>query len=325
MNVVGVDAMHVCFDIRKVDLKPFEKPAVTLGTFDGVHLGHRTIITRLVDKAKERGTKGVVVTYEPHPQQVVSPEDAPEVLSTLEEKFDLLERLKVEEAVVINFDRQLRECSPREFLEEILLAKLDPGYLVVGDDHAFGKGRAGRTDFLQEAASEYGFDLEVVSALNADGVRISSTRIRKELKHGEFARAKSWLEHAYPVFGTTVQGKGRGRKLGYPTLNLQVPPGKLLPKDGVYGVIAELEGSSYYGMMYIGPRVTFNEDARAVEVHLFDLQKVPSSQQVKVWMEGWIRAPEKFVDSDRLRDQLKSDENVVRQMFETNCFSSTKR
>jgi riboflavin kinase/FMN adenylyltransferase len=317
--------VHVCLDIRKVDLRPFEKPAVTLGTFDGVHLGHRTIIARLVDKAQKHGTKAVVVTYEPHPQRVVSPRDAPEILTTLEEKLELLQSLGVQETVVINFDRQLRERSPQEFLGELLLARLDPGYLVVGDDHAFGKGRAGRIDFLREAASKYGFDLEVVSALCVDGARISSTRIRKELQAGEFARARSWLGHAYPVFGTTVPGKGRGKKLGYPTLNLQLPAGKLLPKDGVYGVTARLEEESYRGMMYIGPSVTFDEHKRAVEVHLFDLQEAPSSGQVKVWMEGWIRSPQKFADADRLKDQLQSDEEIVRRMFETNCFSGMQK
>ncbi len=325
MNAIWTGNMHVCFDIRKVDLRPFEKPVVTLGTFDGVHLGHRTIISRLLDKAQKRETKAVVVTYEPHPQRVVSPQDAPEILTTLEEKLELLRSLGVQETVVINFDRQLRERSPQEFLGELLLARLDPGYLVVGDDHAFGKARAGRIDFLREAASQYGFDLEVVSALCVDGTRISSTRIRRELREGEFANARSWLGHPYPIFGTTVRGKGRGKKLGYPTLNLKLAEGKLLPKDGVYGVSAQLEGEPYRGMMYIGPNVTFDEHERAVEVHLFDLQGIPSSGQVKVWMEGWVRAPRKFANANGLMDQLKSDEETVRRMFETNCFSGMQK
>jgi riboflavin kinase/FMN adenylyltransferase len=317
--------MHVCFDIRKVDLRPFRKPAVTLGTFDGVHLGHRAIITRLLDKARKHGTKAVVVTYEPHPQRVVSPRDAPEILSTLEEKLELLHLLAVEETVVINFDRQLQTLSPREFLEETLLARLDPGFLVVGDDHAFGKGRAGRIDFLKEAAPRYGFDLEVVPALCVDGARISSTGIRKELKAGEFTQARSWLGHAYPLFGSPLQGKGRGKKLGYPTLNLKVPAGKLLPKDGVYGVTAQLGEEYCRGMMYIGSNLTFDEHERGVEVHLFDLEEPPSSGQVRVWMEGWIRAPEKFADAQGLKGQLKSDEQTVRRMFETNCFSCMQK
>jgi riboflavin kinase/FMN adenylyltransferase len=317
--------MHVCFDIRKVGIRPYRKPVVTLGTFDGVHLGHRTIITNLMEKAEERKRKGVVVTYEPHPQSVVSPEDAPKVLTLLEEKLELLERLGVEETVVINFDRQLRECSAEEFLEEILLGSLDPGYLVVGDDHAFGKGRCGRIDLLKEAAQTHGFDLEVVPALISDGDRISSTRIRKELKEGEFANAKGWLGHAYPLSGKVVEGQKRGRELDYPTLNLQVHPEKLLPQDGVYAVTGRLNGRTRYGMIYIGPRHTFQDDVRTVEVHLFDLNKDPGLSEVEVWMERWVRAPRKFVGPEQLKRQLRFDEKRVREMFGMDCPDSIKK
>ncbi len=308
--------MHVCFDIRKVDFKAFRKPTVTLGTFDGVHLGHQAIITRLVDKATERGSKSVVVTYEPHPQRVVSPDDAPGVLTILEEKLGLLEELGVEETVVMNFDRRLRECSARKFVEEILLNRLDLGYLVVGDDHAFGKGRVGRTDLLLETASKHGFGLEVVPALYTDGTRISSTRVRRELKQGDFGRARSLLGHGYPVSGKIVEGEGKGRELQYPTLNLEVAPVKLLPQDGVYSVTTRLGGTQYHGMMYIGPRLTFDEhDARTIEVHLFGLEGAPGLSEAKVWLQEWVRAPRKFSTPGQLKDQLRSDEKRIRGMF----------
>ncbi len=317
--------MHVCFDIRKVGIRPFEKPVVTLGTFDGVHLGHQAIITRLMEKAGKRKRKGVVVTYEPHPQSVVSPEDAPNVLTILEEKLELMERLGVEETVVINFDRQLSECSAQEFLEEILLGSLDPGYLVVGDDHAFGKGRCGRIDLLKEAAARHRFDLEVVSALVSDGARISSTRIRKELKEGKFSSAKSWLGHAYPLSGKIVEGLRKGRELDYPTLNLQVPPEKLLPQDGVYGITTRLDERPYCGMMYIGPRHTFDDDVRTVEVHLLGLERDPELSEVEVWMEHWVRAPKKFAGWEQLKRQLRLDEIKVREMFGMDCPDSIKK
>lgn len=310
--------MHVCFDIRKVELRAFEKPVVTLGTFDGVHLGHQAIINILLERAQKRKTKGVLVTYEPHPQSVVSPADAPGILTTLEEKLVLLEKLGVEETLVMNFDRQLREFSAQEFMEKILLEKLDVGHLVVGDDHAFGKGRTGRIQLLKDAASRYKFDLEVVVSSCIDGARISSTRIRKELREGDFTKAKSLLGHGYPISGNIVPGKGRGRELDYPTLNLEVADEKLLPKDGVYSVTAQLEGKSYTGMMYIGPKLTFGEHDRSIEVHLFDLEAPPGESEMRVYAEDWVRAPRTFADPQELKDQLKSDEKKIKDMFEVN-------
>jgi len=265
--------MHVCFDIRKVDFQAFEKPVVTLGSFDGVHLGHQAIIKRLSEKSKEKKRMGVVVTYEPHPQTVVAPHDAPGILTTLEEKLKLLEEFGVEETVVMNFDEQLREYSAEEFVEKILISKLNVGDLVVGDDHAFGKNRAGKIDLLREAALKYNFNLEVVPARYVNGTRISSTRIRKELKSGDYTEAKRLLGHSYPISGTVVRGKGRGQGLNYPTLNLKIPSRKLLPQDGVYSARVQLEAKSYVGMLYIGPKPTFDDNTRSVEVHLFGLEK----------------------------------------------------
>lgn len=307
--------MHVCFDIRKVDFQAFEKPVVTLGSFDGVHLGHQAIIRRLIEKSKEKKRAGVVVTYQPHPQSVVAPDDAPSLLTTLEEKLALLEKLGVEEMVVMNFDEQLREYSAEEFVEKILVSKLNVGDLVVGYDHAFGKNRAGKIDLLKEAALKYHFDLEVVSALRVNGVRVSSSRIRKELEAGEFAKAKSLLGHSYPLSGTLVRGKGRGKSLGYPTLNLEIPARKLLPQDGVYSAGVQLEGKRYVGMMYVGPKPTFGENTRSVEVHVFGLQKDVCHLRLELFVESWVREPKKFAHPEHLKDQLKSDEKRIKEMF----------
>lgn len=307
--------MHVCFDIRTVDFQAFEKPVVTLGTFDGVHLGHQAIVKRLIEKAEEKKGVGVVVTYEPHPQSVVAPHDTPGLLTTLEEKLTLLEELGVEETVIMNFDEQLREYSAEEFVEKILVSKLNVGDLVVGDDHAFGKNRAGKINLLKETALKYNFDLEVVSALHVDGIRVSSTRIRKELKAGEFAKAKGLLGHSYPISGTVVRGKGRGKRLDYPTLNLQIPSRKLLPKDGVYSVRVQLEGKRYVGMMYVGPKPTFDDYTRSVEVHLFGLEGSVSTLKVELIVESWVREPKKFADPEHLKDQLKSDEKRIKEIF----------
>ncbi len=288
---------------------------VTLGSFDGVHLGHQAIIKRIIEKSKGKKRMGVVVTYEPHPQSVVAPHDAPNLLTLLDEKLALLEKLGVEETVVMNFDEQLREYSAEEFVEKILVRKLNIGDLVVGDDHAFGKNRAGKIELLRKAALGYNFDLEVVSALHVDGTRISSTRIRKELEAGEFAKAKSLLGHSYSVSGTVTRGKGRGKRLDYPTLNLQIPSRKLLPKDGVYSVRVQLEGKRCVGMMYVGPKPTFDDYTRSVEVHVFGLEGSVSDLKVKLFVEDWVREPKKFANSEHLKDQLKSDEKRIKEMF----------
>lgn len=307
--------MHVCFDIRKVDFQAFDRPVITLGSFDGVHLGHQAIIKRLIEKSKEKEKKGMVVTYEPHPQSVVSPHDAPSLLTTLEEKLELLENLGVEETVVMNFDEQLRSYSADEFVERILIGKLGIAELVVGDDHAFGKDRAGRIDLLKQSAIKHCFDLEVMSALYVDGVRVSSTRIRKELEAGKFTKAKNLLGHSYPLSGTVIRGEGRGQILDYPTLNLQIPGIKLLPPDGVYSVRVQLERKKYVGMMYIGPKPTFNDYTRSVEVHVFRLEGDVRGLKVKLLVENWVREPKRFIDLDHLKDQLRSDEKKIKKML----------
>ena len=310
--------MHVCFDIRKVDFQAFDRPVVTLGSFDGVHLGHQAIIRRLKGKSDQEKKSGVVVTYEPHPQSVVAPDDAPGILTTLEEKLRLLEGLGVEETVVMSFDEELRDYSADEFVERILVDKLNIGSLVVGEDHAFGRDRAGRIDLLKRTGTLYGFDVEVVSATRVDGTRVSSTRIRKEVASGEFSKATEMLGHPYPLSGTVVKGKGRGRHLGYPTLNLEIPQSKLLPRDGVYGARVNLENKEYPGMMYVGPKPTFREETRSVEVHVLGREIEVGDAKVELSVERWIREPRRFPDPEHLRDQLKSDEKKIKEILRTN-------
>jgi riboflavin kinase/FMN adenylyltransferase len=317
--------MHVCFDIRKIDYQAFDKPVVTLGSFDGVHLGHQAIIRRLTEKSREKEKLGMVVTFEPHPQSVVASKDAPRLLTTLEEKLELLEGLGVDETVVMNFDQKLKDCSAGTFVEEILVEKLNVGELVVGDDHAFGKDRAGRIDLLKGEALKHDFGLEVVPALETGGKRISSTRIRRELEAGEFSTAKSMLGHSYPIFGSVIRGEGRGRTLDYPTLNLEVSPRKLLPRDGVYSTRIEVEETYYQGMLYLGPLLTFGEQTHRVEVHVFGFKGQQNERKIKLWMEDWVREPRKFEDVDRLKKQLISDEKTVKEMLKTDRSKSIKR
>ncbi|HEX7401096.1 MAG TPA: bifunctional riboflavin kinase/FAD synthetase [candidate division Zixibacteria bacterium] len=304
-------------DIRKIEYRPFDKPTVTLGSFDGLHRGHQAILKRMIEKSKERRRTGVVVTYEPHPQSVVAPGDAPLLLTTLEEKVKLLEKLGVEETVVMNFDQDLKNSSPEDFIKDILVDKLNVGELVVGNDHAFGRNRSGGIGLLKQAGLQYDFDLEVVPALFLNEVRISSSHIRKMMKSGEFIEVIAMLGHPYPLTGQVIPGKGRGKSLDYPTINLKIEPRKLLPADGVYSARVQLEDKSYVGMLYIGPRPTFGEEDRSVEIHVFDLERDVIGSKAEAWVENWVREPKSFSDARQLKEQIKSDEKVIKHMLQS--------
>jgi riboflavin kinase/FMN adenylyltransferase len=313
--------MHVFLDIRKIDAQAFDRPVVSLGTFDGVHLGHQAIIKRLLERSKEKNKMGLLVTYEPHPQSVVAPESAPEVLTTLEEKLYLLEKLGVRGTLVINFDKKVSQLGAEEFLEEILIKKLNVGEIIVGHDHAFGKNRVGRIELLAEASKKYNFQLEVIPAVYVENFppagpeRISSTKIRKELKAGDFNKGIKMLGHSYPIWGKATKGKGRGKALDYPTINLNTPPGKLLPKDGVYSTKMEIKEKDHLGMLYVGAKPTFGDSSRSVEVHLFDMDQDIIDSEVHLFVKSWIREPQKFDTPALLKDQLRTDEKKIKEIF----------
>ncbi len=307
--------MEVYFGIKEIDSSVLREPVVTLGTFDGVHLGHRAIIERLVKKAREKGKKSLLVTYEPHPQSVVAPESAPKILTTLEEKLFFLKELDVDVTVVVKFDKELAQYEARPFVEEILMRKLSVGHLIIGYDHAFGKNRSGRVDFLKEAQKSHGFGLEIVSPVRNDHLPIKSSRIREELKNGEFHKVIKMLGHSFPIWGTRIQGQGLGVSMGYPTINLEVSPRKLLPSDGVYAATAVIQGEAWPGMMYKGKRPTFEGKSPSLEIHLFDFDASLKTESICLFAEKWIRGDLKFDSPDELKRQIRKDEKVMRDYF----------
>jgi riboflavin kinase/FMN adenylyltransferase len=307
--------MNVCFDLRKVDYFPFDKPVVTVGTFDGVHRGHQRIIKKLVGKAKRKRKKSVLVTFEPHPQSVVAPKSAPKILTTLEEKLFLLEKLGIDETIVLNFDEELSCYSAEKFIQEILIDKLNVGDLVIGYDHAFGKDRKGRKELLKKATQEYGFGLEIVPPVKNDGVPIKSTLIRKDLLGGDFGKAIHMLGHSYLIYGDKIAGSGLGKKLGYPTINLAVCEKKLLPQDGVYVTLVQMENKSYSGMFYSGKSSIFPNKARSLEVNVFDYRPKKDVKQVGLFLLDRIRSNETFENVDALKEQLRKDEKKAKKLF----------
>lgn len=307
--------MNVCFDLRKVDYFPFDKPVVTVGTFDGVHRGHQRIIKKLVGKAKRKRKKSVLVTFEPHPQSVVAPKSAPKILTTLEEKLFLLEKLGIDETLVLNFDKELSCYSAEQFIQEILIDKLNVGDLVIGYDHAFGKDRKGRTELLEKATQKYGLGLEIVPPVKNVGIPIKSTLIRKDLLGGDFEKAIHMLGHSYLIYGDKISGSGLGKKLGYPTINLAVCEKKLLPQDGVYATLVQIENKSYSGMFYSGKSSTFPNKARSLEVNVFDYRPKKDVKKVGLFLLDRIRSNEKFKNIDALKEQLRNDEKRAKKLF----------
>jgi len=309
--------MKIFYDLA--ELEAWEKPIVSLGTFDGIHLGHQAILKKLAKEKKERKRNTLLVTYEPHPQRVVSPENSPLILSTLKEKLNLLQTFpegkELSGVLVIEFTKKFSLLSAEDYIEEILIKRLKVGELIVGENHAFGSNRSGGIELLKKASLKFGFELQVAPSVLWDKMRISSSRIRKEMLSGNFEQACLMLGHSYLIAGKPIKGKGVGMEIGYPTINLEVPERKLLPKKGVYGVEVEIKDEKFYGMMYIGRKLTLDERKLSLEVNLFDYQGDEIPAMLMIYLQKWIRGERKFDSLKELRNQLTEDENKIRQLL----------
>jgi riboflavin kinase/FMN adenylyltransferase len=307
--------MKVIYGLSELEHHGMPNSAVTMGTFDGVHLGHRRIISTLLEVSRQRGLHPALVTFNPHPQIVLGKRGPIEILTTLEEKIDLLSATGILTVVVLDFNRQLASYPPEEFVREILLEKIKMKALVIGYDHAFGKDRAGDKELLEKMSQEIGFHFTVVPEFRANGLNVKSTVIRNQLKSGEYELARKALGYSYMISGKIIKGHGIGKSLGYPTVNLAVPSGKLLPKEGVYSAIARFDSLHFPGMAYIGPRLTFDDSALTVEVNLFDFKGNVESDHAVLELRDYIRSPEKFGSKEELVEKMKNDENEIRRRF----------
>lgn len=315
--------MNVHYDIFETGLVRYKKPVVTLGTFDGVHLGHRGLIEKVLKEAKSRSTRAVVLTFDPHPRTVISPNEAPKLLTTLVEKLKRFEEMGVEEVAVLRFDLNLSELDAVSFVRQILIKKLDLGKLIIGYNHCFGKDRSGGIALLKKLSKELAFEVEVFGPVHHRGEPISSSRIRQAISAGEFDEALEMLGQGYLVSAERVAGKGRGRNLGFPTLNVLTAANKLLPPEGVYASRVEVGRRCLGGMTYIGTRPTFGESQRFLEVHLFDYEAAvqaagseKNSQHLHIYTEKYIRPSKKFASPEELIKQLKKDEKNIRELLE---------
>jgi len=305
--------MKVISGLSELEISGLRKSAVTLGTFDGVHIGHRKIISTLLEISRTGKLNSVLVTFHPHPQIVLGKRGPTELLTTLEEKLELLSTTGVETVVVLDFNRQLASYPPESFVREILLKKIDMRALIIGYDHAFGKDRTGNKDLLGKMAKSDGFDFTVVPEFRINNQNVKSTIIRELLKSGEFDLARRALGYDYFLSGKIIKGHGIGKTLGFPTINLAIPPGKLLPKEGVYSGMARFDHKQYPGMIYIGSRLTFNDTTLSVEMNMFDFSGKVDSDHASLELTDYIRPPEKFQTKEDLIARMKNDEIDIRR------------
>jgi len=307
------DKMQVVRDLDTLKESPC-RTVVTIGNFDGVHLGHREIFRRVVDKAHELKGTAAVVTFEPHPLRFLVPDKAPLRLNTPAEKVRLLAASCIDLLVVLNFTRQLAEMPAEDFVREILVGKLGVKHLIVGYDYAFGRNRQGNTDFLATQAELYNFTLEVLAPIRAEQQAHSSTVIRLALQEGRVADAIKTLGRNFTLDGEVVHGEGRGRKLGFPTANL-VTQKEILPRDGVYAVKVKWREDYYDGVINIGKRPTFTDSAPTLEIHLLDFQNDLYGERLRIYFVDRLRNEQKFSSVEALQEAVVRDITRARELL----------
>jgi riboflavin kinase/FMN adenylyltransferase len=281
---------------------------VTVGSFDGVHTGHQAVLREIAARARASGRVSVLVTFEPHPMEVVNPPAAPPLLTSPMERREILAQTELDYAVILRFDDRLRAMEPEQFVRTVLFERFAMRELVIGEDHGFGRGRQGDVAMLRRLGDELGFAVDVVPPVrDAVGGIISSSRIRTAVAHGNLELAARLLGRPVAISGVVMSGAQRGRSIGVPTINLPVPPRKVLPPDGVYAVRVEWPGGRTGGMMNQGPRPTVGDMTRTLEAHLFDFEGDLYGQWVKLEWVARLRDVQRFESLDALRRQLAKD------------------
>ncbi len=301
---------------RTVPERALEATVLAIGNFDGVHLGHRALLTRLVGKAKELGLPPSVMTFEPHPREIFSPDQAPARLTSLREKLGLLEGCGVERVYLIHFSRSLSNLTADEFIEHILVRGLDVRHVIIGDDFRFGRGRGGDFSLLHEAGVAHGFGVEAMHTVDIDGERVSSSAVREALASGDLEHAARLLGRPYRISGRVVHGDKIGRRIGFPTANIQLKR-KRLPLTGIFAVTVSGVGDEpLRGAASLGVRPTLGMGLKPVlEVYLFDFDGQIYGAHLTVHFLHKLRDEAKFDSLDALRDQIAQDVEATRQYF----------
>ena len=291
---------------------------VTIGTFDGVHLGHQAILKDMVKIAKDIGGETVVITFYPHPRQVLNIDAANlRFITTQEEKLQLLEKSGIDNVVVVNFTKEFSCVSSEDFICDYIIEHINPVKLVIGYDHHFGNNRMGDFSLLSEMQDKYNFQVQRIEAHDVENIAVSSTKIRHSLQQGDVSRANALLGYQFSYIGKVVSGNKIGREIGYRTANIDVEREfRLIETSGVYATYVDYEGKEYKSMTYIGKKPTVNNDeVENIEVHLFDFDGDLYDKEIKVRFVARVRGEQKFESLDALKKQLQIDEKNIREIL----------
>lgn len=291
----------------------FRGGCVAIGNFDGVHRGHQSMVEVLVNLSRERSVPSVVLTFDPHPIEVLRPDQAPPRLSTLARKTELFEELGVDTLIVYPTDRALLDLTPDKFFEDIIREKLDAKGLVEGENFCFGRGRSGDISTLKSLCDTSGVSLHVIEPVTVGESVVSSSEIRASITRGDLAAAVAMLGHPYTLQGVVTKGAERGRTLGFPTANLEQIE-TLIPGDGVYAGISIVAGNKYAAAVNVGPNPTFGETERKLEVHLIDFSGDLYGSELRVDLFERVRGTVSFGSSEELQRQLLVDINIIREL-----------
>ncbi|WP_345953633.1 bifunctional riboflavin kinase/FAD synthetase [Mucilaginibacter sp. PAMB04168] len=300
------------------EFKPLTNAVVTIGTFDGVHQGHRQIIAGLKELARQTGGETVILTFFPHPRMIIHPEQQDlKLITTIQERATLLEQLGVDHLIITPFSRDFSNQTAEAYIRDILVNKIGTRKIIIGYDHRFGKDRQGGLADLQNAAPVYGFEVIEIPEQDIDHVAISSTRIRQALLKADIAQANAFLGYPFFLTGGVIRGNQIGRQLGYPTANLLIEESyKLIPADGIFAVTVQLGDEVFKGMAYIGHRPTINGMTRNIEVNIFDFNRDIYNQTLRMNFLYFVRHDVKFTSLEGLKEQLAQDKIDVLKLLE---------
>lgn len=292
---------------------------VTIGTFDGVHIGHQKILKKLIKASKREQKKSVLLTFFPHPRMVLQKNVSIKLLNTIQEKSDLLEKMGLDYLIIHPFSKEFSRLTALDFVRDILVNQLNTSTLIIGYDHHFGKNREGNIDQLREYSALYDFHVEEISAQDIDHVAVSSTKIRNALKEGKLKTANKYLGYEYMLNGLVVNGKKLGGSIGFPTANIHIEEDyKLIPKTGVYVIRTHINGLVYFGMMNIGFRPTVDGKHQTIEVHIFDFDGDLYNKKLCVSLLYFLRDEQRFDSVNHLIVQLKKDKESALKYLQNN-------
>lgn len=303
--------MNIYYDIK--DFKPVPNAVVTIGTFDGVHRGHQEILRNMVNRAHELGGESVVVTFYPHPRQVLSHDSGIKFITSQQEKINHLNALSIDNLIIIEFTKEFAAVPSEDFITDYIVKYIHPAVLIIGYDHHFGKGRTGDFEMLFELGNKYHFKVEKIQEQDVDNVAVSSTKIRNYLVNGDIRQANQLLGYQFSYTGKVVHGQRIGHDLGYPTANIDVAEEfQLIEKPGVYATFVDTDGRSYPSMTYIGKRPTMHDNRpQSIETHIINFDNNLYDKEIKIRFVEFVRDDKKFDNFEALKHQIDIDEQTI--------------